>query len=135
MQAGVLILPRVQTQDTQAGAVIQRGVLKDGVPPQFDDLDIDLHGVTGLLLLEQTQLAWASPRLRPQQPWSTERQEGALNRRDTDTHAMHACQPHPRAWCAPLMFEASRTDQHKYLGTDPPLSLCGIPRHQSGRAL
>jgi hypothetical protein len=33
MQAGVLILPRVQAQDAQAGAVIQRGVLKDGVPP------------------------------------------------------------------------------------------------------
>jgi hypothetical protein len=45
MQTGVLILSRIQAQDAQSRAVIPRGVLKHGVPPQLDDLEVDLHEI------------------------------------------------------------------------------------------
>jgi hypothetical protein len=43
MQTGVLVLPRIQAQDPQTGAIIKGRVLEDFLVLQLDDLDVHLN--------------------------------------------------------------------------------------------
>jgi hypothetical protein len=51
-QAGALIEMPIQPQDSNAGAIVDRGLLKPLTVLPRDDLDVDLHAVARLLLLE-----------------------------------------------------------------------------------
>ena len=55
-QAGPVVQPPVQPQDTEPRAIIQGRVLKRPPSRNFDKLDVDLDGLPGLGFFEQLEL-------------------------------------------------------------------------------
>jgi hypothetical protein len=53
----VLVLPGIQPQDAQTGAVIERGVLKDARALHLDHLHIHWHRVAGPLFFKELELS------------------------------------------------------------------------------
>ena len=133
-QAGPVVQPPVQPQDTEPRAIIQGRVLKRPPARNFDKLDVDLDGLPGLGLFEELQLSRRAFR-GPPQVGHAEVPEGPLDRAHGEPDVIRPQQPEPGP-CRPIAQGFPRIAD--VLEHRPPLlrrSAARIPRHQPGQAL
>ena len=79
-EAGALVLLPRRPQHSQPRAIVQGRVLKAFALVHLDDLDVNLHGVARVRLLEEAQLlrAWG-PLPAPRQVRDSHASEGVLD--------------------------------------------------------
>jgi hypothetical protein len=133
--AALVLLPR-QPQHPKSGAIVQRGVLKAFALVHLDDLDVDLHGVTGVRLLEEAQLlrAWG-PLPATRQVRDSHASEGVLDGGHRQMDLVHAPQPDPRAGRAVLELPPRVLEERDRRRRQPGRPLRRISWNQAGDAL
>src|SRR5437899_7932316 len=91
-QARVLVKASVEAQHPEAGAVIERRVLKRPATGDFDKLNVDLDALAGLGLFEELHLPWYSLP-RPSQARHAEVPKDPLDRAHRHADLVHAPEP------------------------------------------
>jgi hypothetical protein len=129
--ARVLIQAPIETEHAKARAVVDGGVLKHARALQGDDLDVDLHGIARLILLEEPQLSRAAPLFRLRKVRHPDRTKYALDRGGAHGDLVHTQQSDARARRAEVVITTRFRNPAHDLGCQPTGSLIRIARHQS----
>src|SRR5262249_2420424 len=104
-----VVEPPVQAQDPVPGAVVERGVLKEPLAPDADELHVDLDTIPGSLALEELELT-RPPLANGLHPRQAELPDHSLDRGLRDAEAVYAPEPELRPGGAVAEVDARMPD-------------------------